>query len=65
MQKKYAKLKEVNRMQRIITEYREPGVDGNVDGVIGDGNVDGVIGDGMWTGTMGGDGYKIFYHVIL
>ena len=56
MQKKYAKLKEVNRMQRIITEYREPGVDGNVDG---------VIGDGMWTGTMGGDGYKIFYHVIL
>ena len=29
--KKYAKPKEVNRMERIITEYREPGGDGDGD----------------------------------
>jgi len=52
MQKKYAKPKEVNRMERrtkIITEYRQPGGDKDGDNIVG----------------MGWDGYKIFYRVIL
>jgi len=60
MRKKYAKLKEVNRLPsrtNIITEYRQPGGDSDGDSIV-------RMRWGLWC-YWGGDGYKIFYRVIL